>query len=267
MKKLLFPTDFSDNAANALNYAIEIINCLETAYLTIIHTFTIPSNVGTIVALEGHFLASAESEMNRVLNRIQPLLAEGIVVETMIKQTDAVSTIANLANEYDLVIMGTQGASGLKEIFLGSITNEVIKRTKTPVLVIPETYQFKAINNIVFSVDNGAINDTKGISIIQQLLDKFNADLMLFHTEEQAADKGFDKSVTKLFDKAGYAIDFNFAGNSINESIEDMIVDYDIDLLCVVKRKRGFLATFFHQSITSKEVFYTKIPMLVLHDV
>jgi len=266
MKKILFPTDFSDNTANALNYAIAIVNRLEIAHLTIVHTFTIPTNVGPVVSLEGHLQNDVKAEMNRIVNRIQPLLAKGIVLETMIKRGDTIPTIASLAEAYDLVIMGTQGATGLKEIFLGSITNGVLKKTKIPVFVVPKNYQFKPLKNMVLSVDNDTIRDTKGVSFIKQLLDTFKADLMLFHTEEQAADKGFDRNVIKLFDKVGYSIDFNFAGNSINESIEDMVVDYDIDLLCMVKRERGFLESLFHQSVTSKEVFHTNIPMLVLHD-
>lgn len=267
MQKILFPTDFSENAAYALDYAVELINQIETAHLTIMHTFNLPSNVSTITSFEGHLQMDAESEMNQVVNRIQPMLAQGIVLQTVIKRGDAISSIGQLANAYDLVIMGTQGASGLKEIFLGSITNGVMKNTETPILAIPKNYTFKPLKNIVLSLDNKAVNDNKGVHFIKRLLKIFKADLMLFHTEEQAADKGFDRSVTKLFDNTGYAIDFNFSGNSIRESIEEMIVDYDIDLLCMVKRKRGFLESLFHNSITSKEVFHTTIPLLVLHDV
>ncbi len=267
MKKILFPTDFSDNAANALNYAIEIINRLESAHLTIIHTYIVPNNVNTLVPIEGHIQQDAKSEMNRVVNRIQPLLAEGIILQTIIKRADAVPTIGKMANYYDLVIMGTQGASGLKEIFLGSTTNGVIKHTQTPVLVIPNEYRFKSFENIVLSIDNGPITDGKGVQLIKQLLKLFKADLMLFHTEENAADKGFDRSVTKLFDNPGYSIDFNFIEKNVNESIEEMVIDYDVDLLCLVRRKRGFLERLFHQSTTSKAVFHARIPVLVLHDV
>ncbi len=267
MQKILFPTDFSDNAANALNYAIEVINHLKSVHLTIIHTYIVPNNVNTLVPIEGHIQQDSESEMNRVINQIQPLLAEGIVLQTMIKRADTVSTIGTIANDYDLVIMGTQGASGLKEIFLGSTTNGVIKHTQTPVLVVPNEYHFKPFENIVLSVDNGPINDDKGVQLIKRFLQIFKADLMLFHTEENAADKGFDRSVTKLFDNAGYSIDFNFIDKNVNESIEEMVIDYDVDLLCLIRRKRGFLENLFHQSVTSKEVFHAMIPLLILHDV
>lgn len=266
MKKILFPTDFSDNAAHALNYAIEIINRLESAHLTIIHTYILPHNVNTLVPIEGHIQQDAEVEMNRVVNRIKPLLAEGIILQTVIKRADGISTISKMANNCDFVIMGTQGASGLKEIFLGSTTNGVIKNTQTPVLVIPNEYRFKPFENIVLSVDNEGINDTKGIQLIKQFLKLFKADLMLFHTEQHAADKGFDRSVTKLFDNAGYSIDFNFIDKNVNESIEEMVIDYDVDLLCLVRRKRGFLENLFHKSVTSNEVFHSIVPLLILHD-
>jgi len=267
MKRILFPTDFSDNAATALNYTIEIVNQLESAELTIIYTYNLPTNAATLVSFDGHLQNDAVAEMNRVVNRIRPMLAEGIMLQTVIKRGDVVSAISKIADEYDTVIMGTQGASGLKEIFLGSTTNGVIKNTTTPVLAIPKGYEFKAIKNIVLSIDNDAIRDKKGVQFIKDLLKIYKADLMLFHTEEQAADKGFDRSVPKLFDNAGYSIDFNFVGKSINESIEEMIVDYDVDLLCMVRRRRGLLERLFHQSITSKEVLHTRIPLLILHDV
>lgn len=267
MKNILFPTDFSDNAANALNHALEMINQLESVHLTLVHTYNIPANPTAYITFEGHLVRDAESEMNREVNRIKPMMAEGIVLKTLIKRGDAIFSISKMANDYDLVIMGTQGASGLKEIFLGSITNGVIKNTKTPVLTIPKGFEYKPIKNIVLSLDNDEINDQKGIQTIKDFIKFFKADLMLFHTEEQAADKGFDRSITKIFDNAGFSIDFNFTGKNINESIEDMVIDYNVDLLCMVRRNRGLLDRLFHQSVTSKEVFHSKIPLLILHDV
>lgn len=266
MKKILFPTDFSDNAANALNYAIEIINSMESAHLTILHTCTFPMNAGTFIALQGHLQSNVKLEMNRVVNRVQPLLREGVVLETKIEIGDTVLTIGKIADDYDLVIMGTQGATGLKEIFLGSITNAIIKNTKTPVLAIPKNYHFIPFNHIAFSLDNEGIVDPKGIKCLRLLLKLFDADLMLFHTEEEAADKGIDQEVIEFFDQAAYSIDFNFQRNSVNESIQEMVKDYDIDLLVMIQRKRGFLESIFHQSVTTKEVFHSSIPILIFHD-
>lgn len=178
-------------------------------HLTIVHTYHLPTNTGTFISYEGHFLNDAEAEMNRVVNRIQPLLGKDIVLQTVIKRGDAVATIGEMGNEFDLVIMGTQGASGLKEIFLGSITNGILKKTTTPVLAIPEGYEFKSFKNVVLSVDNNRVKDEKGVQFMKKLLKAFKANLMLFHTEEQAADRGFDKSVIELFDNPGYSIDFN----------------------------------------------------------
>ena len=51
--------------------------------------------------------------------------------------------------------MGTQGASGLKEIFIGSVTNGgVIRNTHTPILAIPHDYEYRPVKTIIFAVDD-----------------------------------------------------------------------------------------------------------------
>ena len=265
MFKVLFPTDFSDNALKALDYATELVDLL-SAELTLVHTFSVPSSGGSFISIESHIRKDATVEMEKLVHRVKSRLRSEPKVEYTIRKADTVPLLVKMAGRYDLVIMGTQGASGLKEIFLGSITNAVLKRTTTPVLAIPNGYPYKPIKSVVLSMDNEPLNDQKGIQFIKELIRVTMADLMLFHTEQEAADKGIDPEVYKLFSKAGYSIDYNFSEQSINESLSEMVVDYNVDLLCLVRRNRGLFANIFHSSVTSREAFHTSIPLLVLHD-
>lgn len=266
MITILFPTDFSDNAAKALDYAIPIVNQLK-GHITIVHASNISSTGGAFVSTANFILADAEKEMTRIVNQIKSRLTKGVTFDTIIKREATIPLLNQLSQKYDLVIMGTQGASGLKEIFIGSITNGVIKHTKTPVLTIPNNFEFKPIKNIVLSIDDRPISNGKVVQLLKKLVDSFKANLMLFHTEEKAADKGIDPSVNEYFGEVDYSIDFNFIEKGINESIEEMIIDYDVDLVCMIRRERSFFANFFHKSATSKEVFHSPIPLLVLHDI
>ena len=264
MKKILFPTDFSDRAACALDVVVELANRLKHVQLTLYHAYmdSVYAPVNT-----SYLEQEVAKEMNRTYNRIRPKLVNCVELETIVECANTIPAICRFAEQFDLVAMGTQGSTGRQEVFLGSVTNGVVKKTQTPVLVFPNQHTFKSIENIVLALDNESVSDPKGVEWINTLRRLFDADLMLFHTEEKAFDRGIDEHVMQLFDEPSFTIDYNFIGKSVSESLQDMVTDYDVDLLCMVRRKRGLLANLFRLSQTSVEVFRTKIPLLILHDV
>src|SRR6185436_12618936 len=123
MKTILFPTDFSPGADNALNYAIGLSDKLK-AKLILFNSFHIPA-----YASEGPVNEDVEEQcMNLAQNNLLRmerkaiLQSKDLVVESIVNYGLAVDNIISTAQEKDadLVIMGTKGASGSKEVFIGS---------------------------------------------------------------------------------------------------------------------------------------------------
>ena len=94
--------------------------------------------------------------------------------------------------------MGTQGATGLAEIFLGSTTNSVIKEAQTPVLAIPEGFTYQPITQIVFAIDDEGIAHAGVVKPLLQLAKKMQAPVRVFHQALDFDQDGIDPSIDPL---------------------------------------------------------------------
>ncbi|MCB0637025.1 MAG: universal stress protein [Lewinella sp.] len=265
--KILFPTDFSSPAQYALDYAVDLANRLG-AKLTLLHTFRVYSTAGMFVSVEQYLEEETAEEMLEVMKAIEDRLDPRVQVSTRILRGEAAPTIAGLADAegYDLIIMGTQGASGLEEVFTGSTTNGVIRRASTPVLVIPDEMAFRAPRHIVLAVDGSGLSTYEVIKGLVLVARAYQANVLVFHQDTGELDRGIDSSVAKLLDGVPHSIVYELHEADVRQSIKDYMADTGAGMLCMVRRERGFLERIFHNSMTQKEVFNCSVPLLVLND-
>lgn len=267
MKNILVPTDFSPNAENALLYAVEIANKFGSK-ITLLNTFKVYSSAGMFLSVESYMEKDAAQQMLDAMKQVEPMLRGGASIESKISRGEAVPVITGLAKtgDYGLIIMGTQGASGLKEVFTGSITNGVMKATQTPILAIPNEYAFRPIDTIVFAVDEEGISHPGITSALVKIARAFEAKVHVFHQDIGSRDDGIDPTVDIFLDGVGHSFHYELDEQNINESINSFVKDYQANLLCMVRRRRGFLEEVFHVSATTREVFNSPVPLLILHD-
>ena len=267
MKKILVPTDFSKNALNALNYAANFAQ-LFNSQLVLLHTFQVPGRSDMLVSMDTVIRKDAEKEMDEMKKTVPA----GISCETHVHKGNTPQTIARFAeNEnIDLIVMGTQGASGLKEVFIGSVTGSVMKLTQKPILAIPENYEFRPIEKIVFALANLALEGPESIEYLRLIAEKFNSKVEIFHH-----DKSASKVEDEVFEAVGWlkgiplSIKLDSEGEEVNKSIKNFVEHSNPDLLCLVRRDRstiGFFERLFKDSVTSTQVFSCEIPLLILHD-
>lgn len=157
MKKILVPTDFSEQAENALHVAAQLAKQHECK-IYLLHMLELP--MGGVDALSQHSeLPEALFFMKLAKQRFEKLLAheylQGIEVEDIIKFHQAFSGIIETAHEHqiDFIIMGSHGASGFKEMFIGSNTEKVVRTSDIPVLVIKHKHKKFKIKNFVYASD------------------------------------------------------------------------------------------------------------------
>lgn len=142
-KKILYPTDFSDVSFKALEYMKKLRECgsEEVLVLHVIHEQTIVTvrayGEGTVDAekLEKELMESAMNSMAEVEANLKKF---GYKVRKMISIGFPVREILTSEEEEDisLIVIGSHGKSNLEELFLGSVSEKVIRKCKSPVLVI-----------------------------------------------------------------------------------------------------------------------------------
>lgn len=160
MKKILVPTDFSEQAGIALKSAISIAKKTGSEIL-LLHIIDLPQEAmdaiqpGFDVPEIIFFKKNAESRLSQI--SMSPEL-NGLNVSQVLrlgKTFDIVNQVAQ-ENDVDLIVMGSHGASGFKEVFIGSNTEKVVRTSDVPVLVIKNDETLTTFENVVFAIDLGA---------------------------------------------------------------------------------------------------------------
>jgi nucleotide-binding universal stress UspA family protein len=140
IERILCPTDLSEFSDRALRRALALARWFDARLTALL---VIPSTAwaagGDYYALSADLLRAQREDAERELNRtLEPLLNEGVPIETRIREGDPARAIRAEAEAMaaDLVVMGTHGRSGFERLFLGSVAEKLLRTAPCPVLTI-----------------------------------------------------------------------------------------------------------------------------------
>ncbi|WAC02798.1 universal stress protein [Lacinutrix neustonica] len=149
MKNILLPTDFSDNSWNAIVYALQLFKddtcnfCLLNTYTPIFYHMEQVLVTSPQMSLESIVRENSERRLEEMKTRMEQEFGNPNHTYSSISAFNTlIGEIEELykANVMDLIVMGTKGASGLKEVLFGTNTVHTIKNSKCPVLAIPRQF-------------------------------------------------------------------------------------------------------------------------------
>ena len=154
MKKILVPCDFSQSSIEALKFATEIA-VKEKAEIRLIHAIELPTLYDSSFALafEQDYIRDQTSATLKKLNKISERWVKGATKtssEVAFGGTIGVIGRAIDSSKADLLVMGTHGASGIREYTIGSNTEKIVRNSKIPMIAVRKSV--KNIRNIVFPV-------------------------------------------------------------------------------------------------------------------
>jgi nucleotide-binding universal stress UspA family protein len=275
MKHILFPTDFSACANNALEHACQIAKHFK-ASITLLHAYPIPiaaSDVPTELIISAHFKEDAEKSMHQLLTELQARHSD-IFFQSVIAAGDPPTEINYYLKENacDIVIMGTTGAGGLKRLTVGSTASHVINRAHVPVLIIPADKAYTEIKHIVIS---STFNETEiaHIKSIYEWYQAFHCRISILSVDDVTT---YQDDVTpqqrESFMQAlnnalpGVKTDLILIkGVDVSTSIIDYVAHHEVDLLVTVHQHRGFFAQLLFPSISKEIAFHPPVPLLVFN--
>lgn len=200
LKKILFPTDFSRCAEQALIHAVFLAE-KHDAEIHLLHVVTLFEDQPNIVSEEigetEEIVRKLENIAERQLNKVVD--SEDMRIVTMIKRgISAAPIILEYAsdNNIDLIVMGTHGRRGLGHLLLGSIAEEVVRMAECPVFTIREVEKPKSLeaaNNILVPIDFSN-HSRKSLSYASEIAQSYNAKLQVFHIIEETIHPAFSIS-------------------------------------------------------------------------
>lgn len=264
MKNILVPIDFSENARNALAYAIELAGRFQGNIL-LLHAYRVPTKTGVFASFEEAVLEEIKPEMREWEDWTRERLAQGSSVTSFLVRDDVEHAVSAMAGRQaiDLIVMGTQGASGIREVFLGSNTSAVLNFAALPLLAVPEGCKNCPLKTIVFAVDDLEIASSESIQPLIKLARGLQSRILIYHLEKEE-DTGVDPALESLLEGIGHSFHFEPGGGDVNERINQFVRQWNGDLLVMLRRRKGFFQRLFQGSVTTKEVFNSPVPLLVL---
>ena len=143
-KKVLFCTDFSENADYAFDFAYGIAK-RDKGLLYILHVMPYNSNQAyaesfiTMEDLKKIQKTVEEDIVNNYKERYEKEIEEGIPYEFVTKsgrEDEEILTFAKQEN-VDIIVIGTHGRTGIEHVFFGSVAEKVLRHSPLPVFVIP----------------------------------------------------------------------------------------------------------------------------------
>lgn len=276
MKKILLPTDFSDNAYNAIKYGVDLFKDEECVFY-LLNTYTPVLYDTEYILYSPSPLSLDEIYKNNSLKGLKK-------VEKQIKKDrpnskhkwEVISSFNMLNDEIkeqvkekniDMVVMGTQGATGAEMILFGTHTVHAIKKATCPLLAIPSGFKFKTLKNILFPTDYSLNFADKHLNFLKELSKHHDSKLHILNVffgvplePEQEKTKKFLADYFKNTPHIFYSIE----KGSIPEAIDEFQENNPVDLLVMINNKHSFFENILFRPVVNEIGFHVKIPFLVI---
>lgn len=265
---ILVPTDFSDNARNAANFAVQLAKKMNS-YIVLLHAYMLPAPVSEVPYMMVNVEEIQKENERTAREEVDKLEAQGLRASYLVRLGYPSDEIAAIIEDQhiDLVVMGMRG-KGAIEKWVGSTTTSAIKKIDKPILVVPEQAQYAGLQNVTYATDFSYSVDFNVYGPLLSLLKQFNSTLHIVHVQK-------DKDEMKVQDIAGEldpalnAIphEFHLVNDAdVRHGIESYLENQPTDLLVMVTHEHSFMDRLFGKSHTTAMVYHTHVPLLVLKD-
>lgn len=274
METILVPTDFSDAADNAVNYAVGLAKYFD-AKIILLNAFSVPYVMYEPAFqpdLIPVFHEASKERLREVKEKIRNKTSNRIKVECISECNSAFEAIASVIAEkdVDLIVMGIVGEAGnFKERFIGSTAITVARKMDIPTFIIPQTVKFDPIRKITFACDLEGTEETDQIYVARLFSKMLKAELEIVNVGSPTEKVSSDKALTYLYieDKLHnqkHSI-YHVNGENAVTELQNYFKTYPTDLIMLSPKKHGLFYNLLNHSVTSNLAFHLKMPIIAIH--
>ena len=271
MKNILVPVDFSEHS----NYAVEVAVDLAKkngATILLLHCVELPRRFVTesTSALPEELFFMREAGLN-VKKLSEELKEKGLTVKTVVETTALTYAVKNLleSESVDFIVMGSTGATGSKELFLGSNAEKIVRTSSVPVLVIKDKTDISNVKKLIFACDFSQkyVEAFQKAVAFANILDA-KIDFVYINTPYHFNSSREIKVLIDNFSKEHKEILSHnihmYSDFSIEEGIIHFTEDHQSDLICMFPTKQSALMHIFNGSISEDIVNHSEKPVLTI---
>ena len=277
MKKILLPTDFSQNAINAIHYALELFKdevCtfyLLNTYTPVIYNYDYQMNTGgylgeVVDVVKKNSISKLEELKKDLKKKYVNNKHSFTIISSFNLLTDE---IKDLIKEYDLdlIVMGTKGSSGAREVLFGSNTIHVINKVKCPVLAIPDGYFFEKPTEILFPTDYKVDYTLKQLDVLKLIADRYQSRVHILNvshgTDLTETENKNKKKLEKLLAEQKH-VSYRVDDQEIPQAINEFQGATYVQLLMMINNKHSFFENLFFKPVINQIGFHLTVPFLVI---
>ncbi|RZV61731.1 MAG: universal stress protein [Flavobacteriaceae bacterium] len=280
MKNILLPTDFSDNSWNAIKYALGLFKD-NTCNFYLLHVNRLTNLVTADASytptkdlIEEVYTKPSKTQLREMLKRISEEVGrnDNHSFYTLVDYNFFIESIRRHVEDkkIDTIVMGTKGASGLKEFIVGSNTGDVITKVQCTTLVVPENAVYSRFKEVAFPTDFTLSYSINTLRPISDILKNSDATIRILHIVKNNEEfNGEQKENKELLEDyfADYKHGFHFLTNKkVEDAVQCFVESRDIDLIVMVAKSLNYFQQILFHSRVEKISYHTKIPFLVLHE-
>jgi len=260
MKNILVPIGSNKNAVNTLQYAIDFTEGTNIT-IYVIKVYGVSKVASSMKNIDTVLEEDSNKELKAVLNEVD---TKGVEIISKSIKGDVIDSISRVSKQLhiDLIISSARSITTDEKVYLGKIAGGLIKNTVIPILIVPKGYAFKAVSKVLMAIKSSYISSPDVLEPLKAVFNKFNPklDLLKVITPNSAVEN------VELNEELN-ALKTNFITTenaTIFQGVLEHIHESNPDLLCVIRRKRGFFIRLWEKERVYKKDFESRIPLLVL---
>ena len=287
-KNILVPLDFSEFSDQAVEYAMFLAEKF-CARITLLHTVVLHEediNEDEYLKAYQQIIQQKENERSKkiqshcTVGKNKGLQVDSVLLRDIKAHDSIIEHIKN--NDYDLVVMGTHGRTGISRWFSGSVAGKVVRFSPIPVITVHKDLSRLKINKILVPVDFSK-HSSFAVEKAKKIAKEFAAQLSFLHVVEMESHPEFynissnpilkenpalkDHILKNLHELGGLAdseATYSVAEGSVNKQIKKYADENDIDLIIMPARGMNDLEHFFLGSNTEKVFSVAPCPVLTI---
>lgn len=278
MRSILIPTDFSDNAMNAIKYALELFK-YEKCDFYIMHAYEDAIHKETTSLTRENLESVTEMMANKCAAHLEQILNEIHEISPNPRHTyhsisanniliDEADSIVN-EKDIDLIIMGTRGKSNDKKITFGSQTLQVLKYVQCPVLAIPEKHTYTQPKQILFPTNYLIPFKRRELKLFCDMVAPYRSIIDVVYISK-SSKLSLRQEDNQLFIKEALCKnEINFKtldSKHVVETIEQYVQEHPIDMIVMVNTRESFLESFLYPSRVDQLSLDLKVPFLAMQN-
>ncbi|GHC62058.1 universal stress protein [Ulvibacter litoralis] len=278
MRKIIIPTDFSENSLNAATYALELFKYFRSevfivhAYADEVYNSNVVMKPSEFEEVKNEKRTNSEHELEKFKSKvIEHFHNPKHHLYTLSVFGSLVDVVNDLVDEenIDVVAMGTRGETNDKKITFGSNTLQVIRYVNCPVLAVPENYHDILPKKILFPSDFMLPFKQRELKLLGTMAERITATIHCLYISkfEELSNRQEDNKAFLELAFAKNKVSFpQVVGKDITEAINEYIKENEMDLLVMVNSRHSYLENILYTSTIEKIGLHIQIPFLVLQN-